>query len=137
MRALWEREEASYEGEYVCFAPSWAWPKPARRIPVLLGGAAGPTLFRHIAEYGDGWLPIGGAGIREALPALRDACAAAGRDMVRIVPFGTLPTREKLDYYASLGIDEVVLRVPAGEREKVLPVLDDYAETYLRAWHQP
>ncbi|GAA4613573.1 LLM class F420-dependent oxidoreductase [Actinoallomurus liliacearum] len=136
MRALWEREEASYEGDFVRLTPSWAWPKPARRIPVLLGGAAGPTLFRHIAEYGDGWLPIGGAGVREALPALRDACARAGRDPVPIIPFGTDPTPGKLDYYASLGIDEVVLRVPSGPREAVLPVLDTYAATYVSAFEQ-
>ncbi|WP_460352293.1 LLM class F420-dependent oxidoreductase [Actinoallomurus acanthiterrae] len=133
MRALWTKEEASYEGEYVRFAPSWAWPQPARRIPVLLGGAPGPTLFRHIAEYGDGWLPIGGAGIREALPALRDACGRAGRDPVPVIPFGTEPSAGKLDYYASLGIEEVVLRVPSGPREEVLPVLDTYAETYVPA----
>ncbi|MCO5971149.1 LLM class F420-dependent oxidoreductase [Actinoallomurus soli] len=131
MRALWEREEASYEGEFVRFTPSWAWPKPARRIPVLLGGAPGPTLFRHIAEYGDGWLPIGGAGVREALPALRDACARVGRAPVPVIPFGTEPTPGKLDYYASLGIEEVVLRLPAGPRDEVLPILDAYADTYL------
>ncbi|TDD83227.1 LLM class F420-dependent oxidoreductase [Actinomadura darangshiensis] len=130
MRALWTEEEASFKGEFVNFDASWSWPKPSGRIPVLLGGAPGPTLFAHIAEYGDGWLPIGGAGIREALPGLRRACADAGRDMVRVVPFGTLPTEEKLAYYASLGIEEVVLRVPSGGREAVLPVLDEYAGSY-------
>ncbi|MCO6011023.1 LLM class F420-dependent oxidoreductase [Actinoallomurus purpureus] len=137
MRALWTREQASYEGEHVRFTPSWAWPKPARRIPVLLGGAAGPTLFRHIAEYGDGWLPIGGAGIRQALPALREACARAGRDPVPVIPFGTEPTPAKLDYYASLGIEEIVLRVPSAPRDEVLPVLDTYAETYVAAHSAP
>ncbi|MEW2360002.1 TIGR03619 family F420-dependent LLM class oxidoreductase [Spirillospora sp. NPDC029432] len=131
MRELWTREEASFKGEFVAFEASWSWPKPAARIPVLLGGAPGPTLFAHIAEYGDGWMPIGGAGVREALPALREACAAAGREPVPVVPFGTVPSREKLDHFASLGIEEVVLRVPAGERDEVLPVLDEYARTYL------
>ncbi|WP_067813089.1 LLM class F420-dependent oxidoreductase [Actinomadura kijaniata] len=131
MRELWEREEASFEGEFVAFEACWSWPKPAGRVPVLLGGAAGPTLFSHIAEYGDGWMPIGGAGLREALPALREACAAAGREGVEVVPFGTLPTPGKLDHYAGLGVTEVVLRVPAGDREAVLPVLDDYAGAYL------
>lgn len=130
MRALWTDDEASFEGEFVDFEASWSWPKPSGRVPVLLGGAAGPTLFAHIAEYGDGWLPIGGAGIREALPALRRACADAGRDMVPVIPFGTLPTPGKLGYYASLGIEEVVLRVPAGGRDAVLPVLDEYARAY-------
>lgn len=69
--------------------------------------------------------------IREALPALRRACAEAGRDPVPVIPFGTLPTPEKLAYYASLGIEEVVLRVPGGGRDTVLPVLDGYARSYL------
>lgn len=35
MRALWTEEEASYEGEFVNFGPSWAWPKPVQsHIPV-------------------------------------------------------------------------------------------------------
>ncbi|GAA2447870.1 LLM class F420-dependent oxidoreductase [Actinomadura vinacea] len=130
MRELWTREEAEFKGEFVEFEPSWSWPKPAGRIPVLLGGAPGPTLFAHIAEFGDGWMPIGGAGIREALPALREACEAAGREMVPVIPFGTLPSAEKLDYYASLGVEEIVLRVPAAGREEVLPVLDGYARSY-------
>ncbi|KAB2341816.1 LLM class F420-dependent oxidoreductase [Actinomadura rudentiformis] len=132
MRELWTKEEASFKGEHVSFQPSWSWPKPAGHVPVLLGGAPGPLLFSHIAEYGDGWMPIGGAGIREALPALRAACEEAGREPVPVIPFGTLPTPEKLGYYASLGVEEVVLRVPAGGRDEVLPVLDEYATTHLR-----
>src|SRR3954465_7663431 len=33
MRSLWTQEEASYDGEYVSFGPSWAFPKPANHIP--------------------------------------------------------------------------------------------------------
>lgn len=126
MRALWRDEVAAFTGEHVSFEPSWAWPKAD--VPVLLGGAAGPKLFDAIAEYGDGWLPIGGAGIREARPRLRLACEKAGRDpsTLSIIPFGTLPTPAKLEYYASLGIEEVVLRVQGGTREEVLPLLDSY-----------
>ncbi len=130
MRELWTRDEASFKGEFVELEPAWAWPKPAARIPVLIGGAPGPTLFSHIAEYGDGWIPIGGAGIRDALPLLRAAFEAAGRDPdeARVIPFGTVPAAGKLGYYASLGIEEVVLRLPAGGRDAVLPVLDSYVE---------
>ena len=40
MEALWTGEEASYEGEFVNFGPSWAWPKPVQaHIPVLVGAA--------------------------------------------------------------------------------------------------
>jgi len=128
MRALWTDDVASFDGEHVHLTPSWSWPKPVQRggPPVLLGGAPGPKLFAHVAEYADGWLPIGGGGIRAALPDLRRACDAAGRDAdeLRIVPFGTIPDQGKLDYYASLGIDEVVLRVPSAGPDEVLSVLD-------------
>jgi probable F420-dependent oxidoreductase len=131
MQRLWTDDEASFDGKHVQFSPSWSWPKPVQRPwpPVLLGGAGGPVLFGHIAEYADGWIPIGGAGVRAALPELQRAYEDAGRDpgAIRIVPFGTIPDPGKLEYYASLGIDEVVLRIPQGPRDEVLPVLDHHA----------
>jgi probable F420-dependent oxidoreductase len=131
MQALWRDDVASFDGEYVSFSPSWSWPKPVQPggPPVLIGGAPGPKLFAHIAEYADGWIPIGGAGVKAALPALREACEQRDRDpaVLRIVPFGTVPDGGKLEYYASIGIDEVVLRLPSAERDRVLPLLDDYA----------
>jgi probable F420-dependent oxidoreductase len=131
MRALWTDDEASFDGEFVRFSPSWSWPKPVQPggPPVLIGGVGGPKLFAHIAEYGDGWIPIGGAGVREALPALRAAMEGAGRDpsSLRVVPFGTVPSPEKLEYYEQVGITEVVLRVPSAPADVVLPLLDRYA----------
>jgi probable F420-dependent oxidoreductase len=130
MQALWHDDEAEFDGEFVHFSPSWSWPKPARPIPVLIGGAAGPKMFEHIADYADGWIPIGGAGIREALPQLQQACDARGRDFatLHIVPFGTVPDAGKLEYYESIGVTEVVLRLPAGTRDRILPKLDEYAK---------
>src|SRR5436309_11292173 len=66
MQRLWSEDEASFRGEYVRFDESWSWPKPAQRPwpPVLIGGTGGPLLFEHIAEYGDGWIPIGGRGVK-------------------------------------------------------------------------
>jgi probable F420-dependent oxidoreductase len=130
MDALWRDDVAAYEGEFVHLSPSWSWPKPASgRPPVLIGGAPGPKLFAHVAEYADGWIPIGGGGVRAVLPELHRACEEAGRDpaTLQIVPFGTLPDAGKLEYYASIGITEVVLRLPGGDADRVLPILDEYA----------
>lgn len=131
MQALWANEVASFSGEFVRFEPSWQWPKPVQqpRPPVLIGGAAGPTLFDHVAEYGDGWLPIGGAGLAQALPALRRAVEERGRDprALEIVPLGVFPAPGKLDHYREIGVTEAVLRLPSAPRDRVLPVLDDYA----------
>jgi probable F420-dependent oxidoreductase len=129
MQALWSEERAEFHGEYVSVPPTYAWPKPLRsRVPILLGAAAGPSAFAAIAEYGDGWMPIGGAGVGAAIGSLRDAFAAAGRDVAQleVVPFGTVPDGGKLDHYAAIGCTEVVLRVPSGPAREMLLVLDDY-----------
>jgi hypothetical protein len=86
-------------------------------------------MFAHIAEYADGWIPIGGAGVKAALPELARACELQGRDptTLRIVPFGTVPDQGKFEYYASIGIDEIVLRLPSSKRDRVLGLLDEYA----------
>jgi len=132
MGALWSKEEAAYSGEFVRFESSWQWPKPLQqpRPRTLIGGGAGPKLFAHIAEFADGWIPIGGAGLAAALPALRAAVEAAGRDPrgLHVVPMGIHPDAGKLDHYRALGVTEAVLRLPSAPRDRVLPVLDEYAK---------
>ena len=131
MRALWTQEEASFDGQYVHLPPSWSWPKPVQRggPPVLIGGAAGPKLFNHIAEYADGWIPIGGRGITDALPKLRAAFEEAGRDPsgLQVTPFGSIPDLGKLDYFDSLGVTECVFQLPSAPADVVLPLLDKQA----------
>ncbi|HLG00599.1 MAG TPA: LLM class F420-dependent oxidoreductase [Acidimicrobiia bacterium] len=131
MEGLWAQDEAAFDGEFVRFEPSWSWPKPVQqpRPPVLLGGAPGPTLFSHIAEYGDGWMPIGGSGVAAALPALRDAMDAAGRDPagLEVATFGSIPDPGKLEHFREIGVTEVILRVPSAPDDVVLPLLDRYA----------
>jgi probable F420-dependent oxidoreductase len=131
MQALWSEEQAEFHGEYVTLDACWSWPKPIQqpRVTTLIGGGATPKTFEAIAEYADGWMPVGGAGLGEALPKLRRAVEERGRDpkRLRIIPFGTVPTAEKLDYYQQLGLDEVVLRVPSGESGEMLARLDEYA----------
>jgi probable F420-dependent oxidoreductase len=131
IEALWADDAAEFRGELVSFEPSWQWPKPVQRPrpPVLIGGAAGPKLFAHVAEYADGWLPIGGAGLKASLPELFRAVEERGRDPKRleIVPLGVFPDEAKLEYYRALGCTEVALRIPSRPRDEVMPVLDGYA----------
>jgi len=131
MRQLWTQEVASFDGEYVKLPASWSWPKPAQPggPPVLLGGAAGPKLFNHIAEYGDGWIPIGGRGLTDAIPRLRAAVEEAGRDAsaLQIVPFASIPEHGKLDHYESIGVTECVFQLPSAPADVVLPLLDKQA----------
>ncbi|MFE7775786.1 LLM class F420-dependent oxidoreductase [Streptomyces sp. NPDC057445] len=132
MRALWADEPTAYKGDFGSVRASYAYPKPVTggAPRTLVGGAAGPKLFAHIAEYADGWMPIGGRGLTDSVPVLREVWAKAGRDpeALQLVPYAVLPSAGKLAHYAELGVEEVVLQLPpAGERE-VLRALDDYAQ---------
>ncbi len=131
MQALWANDIGGFDGEHVKVTPSWSWPKPVQRpgIPVLLGGAPGPKLFAHIAEYGNGWIPIGGAGLTKAIPELRRVVADAGRDpdALEVIPFGSIPDAGKLEHFTSIGVTECVFGLPSAPRDKVLPVLDRWA----------
>jgi probable F420-dependent oxidoreductase len=136
MQALWADDTAEFHGDHVDFSPSWSWPKPAQRgadgrprVPTLLGGAAGPKLFAHLAEWADGWIPIGGAGLADAIPRYREAVATAGRDpeAMEIIPFGSVPDPGKLDHFERIGVTECVFRLPSAPRDVVLPLLDEQA----------
>ena len=130
MEALWSQDRAEYHGELIDLPPAWAWPKPVQqpRVRTLIGGGSGPAVLGAVAEYADGWMPIGGAGVTAALEPLRAAFQSAGRDpeTLEVVPFGTVPDEGKLAHYASIGCTEVVLRVPSGPGSEMLRVLDDY-----------
>ncbi|QDY77304.1 TIGR03619 family F420-dependent LLM class oxidoreductase [Streptomyces qinzhouensis] len=131
MRALWADEPTEYKGVYGSVRASVAYPKPVRggSPRTMLGGAAGPKLFSHIVEYGDGWLPLKGADLRETLPVLRTAWEEAGRDpeALQVVPYAVDPTPERMAVFAELGIEEVVLLMPADEESGMLRALDDFA----------
>ncbi|MFE3632430.1 LLM class F420-dependent oxidoreductase [Streptomyces goshikiensis] len=142
MRALWAPEPTAYAGRFASVQASSAYPKPVQPPRdlggggalygprTLLGGAAGPKLFAAIADHGDGWLPIGGGGLTESLPALRQVWEAAGRDpkSLQVVPYAVQPSPGKMAHYAELGIEEVVLQLPSATEDELLPVLDGFAQ---------
>ncbi|MGW0895435.1 TIGR03619 family F420-dependent LLM class oxidoreductase [Streptomyces goshikiensis] len=142
MRALWAPEPTAYVGQFSSVQASSAYPKPVQAPRdlggglalhgprTLLGGAAGPKLFAAIADHGDGWLPIGGGGLSESLPALRQVWETAGRDpkSLQVVPYAVQPSPGKLAHYAELGIEEVVLQLPSATEADLLPVLDGFAQ---------
>ena len=56
LRALWEQDQPSYEGETHSFLPLNMRPKPVQLpVPILVGGHSRPAL-RRAAAMGDGWL---------------------------------------------------------------------------------
>jgi probable F420-dependent oxidoreductase len=132
MKALWTEEEATFDGELIHLPPSWSWPKPVQQPhpPIILGGAAGPTLFNNIIEWSDGWIPIGGAGLTTTLPQLRHAAEEAGRDpdSLQVIVFGALPDSGKLDHYRQIGVTRTVLNLPSAPADVILPILDGWSK---------
>jgi probable F420-dependent oxidoreductase len=128
MQVLWSQEQAEFHGEFVDLPPAWAWPKPAQqpRVRVLIGGGSGDAVLGAVADYADGWMPIGGSGLAEAIPRLRQLSQDKGRDPddISVIPFGTIGSAAKLEHYAGLGVTEVVLRLPSGGADELLPQLD-------------
>jgi probable F420-dependent oxidoreductase len=133
MRRLWEEEEADFDGQYVRFARSWSWPKSAQRpLPVLVGGAATATVFAHIAEFGQGWVPTGGRPLADGVPRLRERVAEAGRDPgdLEIIPFLTAAQADhrRIDALAQAGATELAFDIQPGDGTTVRGELDRLAE---------
>ncbi|SEN08577.1 TIGR03619 family F420-dependent LLM class oxidoreductase [Actinacidiphila rubida] len=131
MRALWSAEPTAHDGDFASVQASHAYPKPSGgTVRTLVGGSPGPLTFAQVTAYADGWMPIGGGGLADALPALRDAWQEAGRGPAAplVVPTAVLPSAGKLARLADLGVEEVIVQLPAAGPDEVLRTLDDYAQ---------
>ena len=128
MKELWANDQASFEGEHVSISSSWAWPKPTQQPhpPIILGGNAGPRTAKDIAEFCDGWMPIGGRHPLDKWSEVVAACETIGRDPETIERgvFMAPPDVSKLADLAAAGVSRGVLGLPQGPRDEVLEALD-------------
>ena len=130
MRALWTQEEAAYDGEFVQFGPSWAWPKPVQsHIPVLVGAAGTQKNFNWIARTADGWITTPRDFIiDEPILLLQDTWAAAGRDgSPQIVALDFKPVPEKLEHWERIGVTEVLYGLPDKPADEVAAYVERLA----------
>jgi probable F420-dependent oxidoreductase len=131
MRALWTAEEASYDGEFVSFGPSWAYPKPVQaHVPLLIGAEAGPQTVEWIARHADGWMTTPRTtDVAARITALREAWARhdrEGQPSVHVL-VASRPSPEDLASWAGAGVDELIWGVPDSEESAVLTYLDKLA----------
>ncbi|MGN2636898.1 LLM class F420-dependent oxidoreductase [Nocardia takedensis] len=127
MRALWAQDEAEYQGDFVKFGPSWAWPKPVRGdVPVLIGAAGTERTFTWIARSGDGWITTPGeTDISERLALLHKIWADAGRaDKPRVVVLDFKPDAERLVKWAGEGVTDVLYGLPDKSEAEVRAYLE-------------
>ncbi|BCN61776.1 hypothetical protein RE9431_02310 [Prescottella equi] len=131
MQALWTQEEASYDGQFVKFGPSWAWPNPVQqpRPPVLVGAGASEKTFGWIARSADGWIttPIE-QDIEDNVTLLRKIWADAGRTgQPEIIVLAGKPDADKLARWQDLGVSEALFGMPDADEEQVLAYLQRLA----------
>lgn len=131
MQALWTQEEASYDGQFVKFGPSWAWPKPIQqpRPPVLVGAGASEKTFGWIARSADGWIttPIE-QDIEDNVTLLRKIWADAGRTgEPEIIVLAGKPDADKLARWQDLGVSEALFGMPDADEEQVVAYLQRLA----------
>lgn len=114
MRALWDADHASYQGEFVSFDDVSSNPKPAQgRVPIHIGGHSRAAAERA-GRLGDGFFP-GKGDITELVDIVRQTAADHDRDPASIeITYGdaelmTVPGPEKVEELAALGVDRVIV----------------------------
>ncbi|TMK40697.1 MAG: LLM class F420-dependent oxidoreductase [Actinobacteria bacterium] len=130
IKALWTQDEASYEGQFARFEPSWSWPKPVQQPhpPVLVAGN-GRRVLERVLGFGDEWYPnrIGDdERIRGRIERLQKLGREAGRQGVPVtLQLAPLEAGE-IEPYEAAGVTRVVWYLPSAGAEKVERALERY-----------
>ncbi|NOX51509.1 MAG: LLM class F420-dependent oxidoreductase [Gammaproteobacteria bacterium] len=130
MKAIWSNEAAEFHGEWVNFEPLWSYPKPVQAGgPPIWIGANSRWVFDRVAEYADGWMPIGGLGSGN-MDRMKSALEAKGRHIkdLDLALFGAPNDIDKLRTQIERGFDHLIFNLPSETADKTLPRLDKYAQ---------
>jgi probable F420-dependent oxidoreductase len=131
IKAIWTSSEASFDGEHVAFDRIWSWPKPVQEPhpPVWVGGN-GPTVEDRVLAFGDGWMPnvVDDDQLLRRFEALR---ARADRE-IRFAINASPRRPERLERYASAGVERAIFYLPSSGRDEIEQRLD----AVLDSWRQ-
>ena len=117
MRLLWDDhpDGASFHGEFFDFDHAMCYPKPARRVPIHIGGHS-RAAARRAGRIGDGFQPLVGPELPDLVALMRSEAIEFGRDpdalelsLGHLVAKVDLGRAEKL---AAMGADVSCWRCP-------------------------
>jgi probable F420-dependent oxidoreductase len=119
LRLLWEDrpDGASFSGEFFEFDHAACYPKPARPVPIHIGGHS-RAAARRAGRLGEGFQPlgVGGPALSELVGIMRDEADRAGRDPDTLeLSLGHLVTKidsDRAGKLATLGANRIVLAMP-------------------------
>ncbi len=130
MKTIWTEDEPEFHGEFVDFDPIWSWPKPVQAGgPPVWIGASSKWVFDRVAEYAEGWMPIGGLGSGN-MERLKAACDKRGRDVddVTLALFGAPADEDQARGRMDQGFSEMIFGLPPADADANLPRLDALAK---------
>jgi probable F420-dependent oxidoreductase len=131
MKEIWANETAEYHGEFVDFGPMYAWPKPIQKPhPPIHVAANAPKGLKRVIRYGDGWMPLPGAGETDPIAhiaSLREQAKAAGRDpaSIEVSMYYCPPDKDFLARFEEAGGDRAIFVLDPEPRDAVLKKLDE------------
>lgn len=132
MRAIWTEDEPEFHGEYVDFDPIWSYPKPVQPGgPPVWMGAQSKWAYPRTVEYCDGWMPISFMeGLEGGLATLEAECESAGQDYNRFdkAIFAAQPDETVSRGLLEAGFTHLIYSMPSETSDKIMPLLDQYAE---------
>ncbi len=126
-------------GKYYDFPAVRSFPKPVQKPhpPIYLGGTA-KNVFRRVAEWGDGWMPVRATAeeIKKGRATLDELAKQAGRDpkSIAVLAFGfpgRFRTREEIDDLARAGVNHVTIWITT-DGEGAVAEMEELARTVLK-----
>jgi probable F420-dependent oxidoreductase len=130
MKAIWTQDAAEFHGKHVDFDPIWSWPKPVQPGgPPIWLGANSKWVFDRVAEYCQGWMPIGGAG-SGAMETMSAALEKRDRSIadLDVALFGAPADEEQANFRLEQGFTHLVFGLPQRSESEVLTHLDTIAK---------
>ena len=136
MKELWTKDEAEFHGRYYDFPPVRCNPKPVQKPhpPVFLGGFA-PNVFKRIAAWGDGWMPVRVTTeqVKMGRATLDELAETAGRDpkAIRLMVCNVAADRDTIKELEEAGADRVTVSLPRDMGEGMVEEMERLAEKVL------
>ena len=143
-QTLWTQSSASYSSPELSFDAIHMRPKPVQPggVPLWVSGTVNQGAMRRLARFGTGWNPWGEEqdNVVKAIPRMRQAVSALGRDPSDIEVMGHLPLATDRDGLPQVGasMESLAPLVEAGVTnvDVFLPIPPGYqaAVDYLTPW---
>ncbi len=133
MKELWTKEESSYQGKYHSFPALYCFPKPVANPhpPIILGGNA-PNVFKRIATWADGWIPIDITveQVKFGRAKLDRFSRLMGRDpkSISISVVAVPPEPELIKSYFEAGADRVIVLIETESKNDEINQLERIAQ---------